>query len=159
MAEPSVWRGMTDEVALKYLADIRESEAALAALAARVEEAERERNEAVDGQRVIAAQRDEQLRVGQRAYDRADAAEARVEELERAIEHVVCDSPGTPETVKGYLRAALRGGSPTPPPQRFTDRGAECKLTHVEGYTGRICSCAPWACRLTTPSPSEETKQ
>lgn len=28
--------------------------------------------------------------------------------LRDAVEHVVCDSPGTPETVKQFLREALR---------------------------------------------------
>ncbi len=32
----------------------------------------------------------------------------RIKSLRTAIEHVVNDSPGTPETVKGYLRKALR---------------------------------------------------
>lgn len=34
--------------------------------------------------------------------------EARVEHLTTAIKHVICDSPGTPDSVKGYLREALR---------------------------------------------------
>ena len=31
------------------------------------------------------------------------------ERLEEAVNHVIADSPGTPETVKGYLRKAKRG--------------------------------------------------
>lgn len=33
-----------------------------------------------------------------------------------------------------------------PRKQRFTKNGAECRLTHVKGYTGPICSCPPLAC-------------
>lgn len=35
------------------------------------------------------------------------ASSAEVEALREAIEHVVNDSPGTPDSVKGYLRDAL----------------------------------------------------
>lgn len=38
--------------------------------------------------------------------------EARHEILRAAVEHVINDSPGTPETVKGWLRKALRGERP-----------------------------------------------
>lgn len=31
------------------------------------------------------------------------------ERLERAVRHVIDDSPGTPESVKDFLRKALRG--------------------------------------------------
>jgi hypothetical protein len=31
------------------------------------------------------------------------------ERLEQAVDHIIADSPGTPETVKGYLRKAKRG--------------------------------------------------
>jgi len=39
--------------------------------------------------------------------ERAEAAEAEADRLKAAILHVVNDSPGTPQSVKGYLRAAL----------------------------------------------------
>jgi hypothetical protein len=37
--------------------------------------------------------------------------------------------------------------------QRFTERGAECRLTHVKGYTGPICSCRPLTCRAADGHP------
>ena len=31
--------------------------------------------------------------------------------------------------------------------QRFTPRGAECRLTHVKGFTGPLCHCPPLRCK------------
>lgn len=43
---------------------------------------------------------------------RRDELWERVLRLERAIEHVILDSPGTPDSVKGYLLRAVNGDSP-----------------------------------------------
>lgn len=42
------------------------------------------------------------------------AAEARAEALSTAIKHVIDASPGTPDSVKAYLSAALAGREETP---------------------------------------------
>ena len=44
--------------------------------------------------------------------ERANAAEVEISRLKEAIRHVIADSPGTPETVKGYLRDVLKGAKP-----------------------------------------------
>ena len=101
-------RRMTDEVALKYLADIRESEAALAALAARVEEAERDARMARFELGAMWGQ-----------VERAEAAKARVEELTEALRAMCARfvlERDTVENAVALAEAALRGGSPTPPP-------------------------------------------
>ena len=46
-------------------------------------------------------------RCSPRVREEADAALADLDALVQAVEHVVADSPGTPDSVKGYLRFAL----------------------------------------------------
>ena len=63
-------------------------------------EAERERDEALMWSRAESNLSDD-------TFARWQAAEARADRLEKAIQHVIDASPGTPPSVKGYLRAAL----------------------------------------------------